>query len=161
MNEALSLGLTLISAPPGFGKTTLVSEWAAGAERPIAWLSLDEADSDLTRFLVYAVSALQTLMPSLGEGVLRLLQSPEPPPTESVLGDLINEIAHVQGEFVLVLDDYLVDSGPVDAALTFLLDHPSSHAPGARYPGGSRSLARYRGRVNWPKLREAIFVSAG
>ena len=97
LNQSLQPGhrLILISAPAGFGKTTLVSEWVAGGERPAAWLSLDEGDSDPTRFLAYLVAALQTLAQSgstklsgvegisanFGEGVLAVLQSPQPPPT--------------------------------------------------------------------------------
>ena len=81
LNEGLcSRKLTLISAPAGFGKTTLVSEWVAGCERPVAWLSLDEGDNDPARFLTYLVAALQTIAPKIGEGVLGALQSPQPPP---------------------------------------------------------------------------------
>jgi LuxR family maltose regulon positive regulatory protein len=110
--------LTLISAPAGFGKTTLVSEWVARNERPAAWLSLDEGDNDLARFLSYFVAALQTLSlngvegevegitANIGEGVLVMLQSAQPPPTESILTALLNEIAIVPDNFVLVLDDY-------------------------------------------------------
>ena len=83
LNEGLSSGrtpgVTLISAPAGFGKTTLVSEWVTGCERPIAWLSLDEGDNDPTRFLTYLVAALQTIAPNdwgKGEGC-----SPIPPAT--------------------------------------------------------------------------------
>src|SRR5688572_9603608 len=77
LNEGLSAGhkLTLISAPAGFGKTTLVSEWVAGCERPAAWLSLDDGDNDPTRFLTYLIAALQTLAGNIGEGVLAVLQA--------------------------------------------------------------------------------------
>src|SRR5512142_843519 len=76
--------LSLISAPAGFGKTTLVSEWAAGCERPVAWLSLDEGDNDPTLFLFYVVAALQMIALKIGAGVLGLLLSsqPQPPSTE-------------------------------------------------------------------------------
>src|SRR3990170_16823 len=77
LNDGLHRKLTLISAPAGFGKTTLVSEWVAGCERPAAWLSLDEGDNDLTRFLTYLVAALQTIMANIGEGLLGVLQSPQ------------------------------------------------------------------------------------
>src|SRR3989337_2179408 len=95
LNEGLPAGrkLTIISAPAGFGKTTLVSEWVAGCERPVAWLSLDKGDNDPTRFLTYLVAALQTLALSkaegiaanIGAGVLGVLHAsqPQPPPTES------------------------------------------------------------------------------
>lgn len=134
LNEGLSSGcrLTLISASAGFGKTTLVSEWVAGCERPVAWLSLDEGDNDPARFLIYLVAALQTLTQSiaegvatkLGEGVLAALQSPQPPPIESILTALLNEITAIPDNFVIVLDDYhMIDAKAVDNALTFLLEN--------------------------------------
>lgn len=158
MNESLPLRLTLVSAPAGFGKTTLVSDWAAGSSRPVAWLSLDEADSDPRRFLVYLVSALQTVNANLGESVLGLLQSPEPPATELLLSDLINDVAQGQQGFTLVLDDYhLVESRPVDAALTFLLDHapPQMHLVVVAREDPQLPLARYRSRGQLAELREA------
>jgi LuxR family maltose regulon positive regulatory protein len=93
LDEGLYRKLILISAPAGFGKTTLLSEWVAACELPVAWLSLDEGDNDPTRFLSYFVAALQTIAPNIGEGVLGVLQSPHPPPTESILTALLNEIA--------------------------------------------------------------------
>src|SRR6476469_6649242 len=83
LNEGLHRKLTLIAAPAGFGKTTLVSEWVAVCGRSVAWLSLDEADSDPTRFLTYLVAALRTIAPPIGAGLLGMLQSPQPPPTEA------------------------------------------------------------------------------
>jgi len=116
--------LTLISAPAGFGKTTLLSEWISNCQRLVAWLSLDEGDSDLTRFLVYFIAALQRVVPNIGRQELALLQNPQPPPTESILTALLNEIAAIPDDFIFVLDDYhVVDSGAVDNALTFILDH--------------------------------------
>src|SRR6266481_7112180 len=85
LNEGLHRKLTLISAPAGFGKTTLVSEWLAGGPRPIAWLSLDEGENDPARFLTYLVAALRTVAPNIGEGALGALQSSQPPPTEVLL----------------------------------------------------------------------------
>ena len=128
LNEGTHRELTLIAAPAGFGKTTLLSEWAAGSERSVAWLSLDEGDSAPTRFLAYVVAALQTIDPSLGREVLGLLQTAQPPPTESILMALLNEVTTISDRVTLVLDDYhLIDSGPIDAALAFLLNHlPSS-----------------------------------
>src|SRR4028118_583741 len=95
LNEGLHRKLTLISAPAGFGKTTLLSDWLAGYERPAAWLSLDEGDGDPTRFLAYLVAALQTIAPNIAEGVLGALQSPRPPPTESTLTALLNDITAI------------------------------------------------------------------
>src|SRR5512135_1911262 len=74
LNDGMPCKLTLISAPAGFGKTTLVSEWLAGCERPVAWLSLDKGDNDSTRFLMYFIAALHTIEVNIGEGVLAVLQ---------------------------------------------------------------------------------------
>src|SRR5688500_8471631 len=80
LNEGLQRKLTLVSAPAGFGKTTLVSEWVAACQRPLAWLSLDEGENDPTRFLTYRVAALQTIAPAIGAGALDMLRSPQPAP---------------------------------------------------------------------------------
>ncbi len=165
LNEGFSAGhkLTLISAPAGFGKTTLVSEWLAGCQRPVAWLSLDEGDNDPTRFLTYLVAALQTLPPktggaNIGEGVLGVLQSPQPPSTEWILTNLLNEITTVPENFVLILDDYhVIDSKPVDEALTFLLEHlpPRMHLVMTTREDPHLPLARLRARDQLTELRAA------
>src|SRR5206468_8154812 len=124
LNEGLHRKLTLIAAPAGFGKTTLVSEWVALIERATAWLSLDEGENDPARFLAYLVAALQTIAATIGEGVLGVLQSPQPPPPEAILTALLNDITIILDDFVLVLDDYhVIDDKPVDQALNFPLDH--------------------------------------
>src|SRR6266480_5996732 len=97
LNEGLHRKLILISAPAGFGKTTLVSEWVEGIERPTAWLSLDEGDNDPTRFLTYLVAALRTIATNIGEGVSGVLQSPQPPPTASILTALLNDLTAIPG----------------------------------------------------------------
>jgi LuxR family maltose regulon positive regulatory protein len=148
--------LTLISAPAGFGKTTLLSEWVASCGRPIAWLSLDEGDKDLTRFLIYLVAALQTVAPNIGVEVLGALQSHQQPPTESILMALLNEITALPDDFILILDDYhAVDSKPVDSALTFLLEHqpPQMHLVIATREDPRLPLARLRGRGQLTELR--------
>jgi LuxR family maltose regulon positive regulatory protein len=128
LNEGLHRNLTLISAPAGFGKTTLVSEWVLGCQRPTAWLSLDEGENDPTRFLTYLVAALQTLAATIGEGVSGVLQSPQPPPTEAMLTVLLNDLTTISDQFVLVLDDYhVIEAKAVDHALTFLLEHLPPH----------------------------------
>ncbi|WP_343424290.1 hypothetical protein [Candidatus Amarolinea dominans] len=109
LSEGLHGKLTLISAPAGFGKTTLVSEWVAAltpsplpaGEGPgvrVAWLSLDARDSDPTRFLAYLVAALQTLFAGIGAGVMAALDSPQPPPIEPLLTILLNEIAAIPAD---------------------------------------------------------------
>jgi LuxR family transcriptional regulator, maltose regulon positive regulatory protein len=121
--------LTLVSAPAGFGKTTLLSEWLedrSGDGGSIAWLSLEEADNDPARFLAYLVSALRSALgEGIGEGVLASLRLPEFPPVEAVVGVLINELADVRHEEVtIVLDDYhVIHSGPIHEATSFLLEH--------------------------------------
>ena len=162
-------GVTLISAPAGFGKTTLVSEWIAtltpsplpvgeGLGVRVAWLSLDEGDNDPARFLVYLVATLQTIVPKIGEGVLAMLQSPQSPPAESILTDLLNEITTVSSNFTLVLDDYhVIESQPVDQTLTFLVDHlpPQLHLVIATREDPSLPLARLRVRGQLTELRAA------
>ena len=158
LNEGLHRKLTLVSAPAGFGKTTLVSEWAAGCERPVAWLSLDEGDKDPSRFLTYVVGALQTVAGTIGAGVVSILQVPQPPSTESILTMLLNEINAVPHDFVLVLDDYhVVDSKPVDHALTFLLEHlpPQMHVVITTREDPDLPLARLRALDQLTELRAA------
>src|ERR671916_2989164 len=119
--------LTLISAPAGFGKTTLLVEWLrerAGGEGYVAWLSLDEGANDPVRFLSYLVAALgSTVGEGFAEGILAALRSPEPPRMEAVLGALVNELADLPGEVAVVLDDYhVIDSQSVHRIVSFLLE---------------------------------------
>ena len=156
LNEGLRRKFTLISAPAGFGKTTLVSAWVASSDRPVAWLSLDEGDNDPTRFLVYLVAAVRTIAPTIGEALLSPLQSPQPPPTESILTALLNEITTIPVNFVLVIDDYhVIDAKPVDTVLTFLLEHlpPQMRLVIATREDPQFSLARLRGGGNLSELR--------
>src|SRR6266567_2650563 len=158
LNEGLHRNLTLISAPAGFGKTTLVSEWVEGIERPTAWLSLDEGENDPARFLAYLVAALQTITANIGEGVLGMLQSSQPPPTEAILTALLNEITTLPDHFVLVLDDYhVLDAKPVDIALTYLVEHlpPQMHLVIATREDPQLPLARLRARSHLTELRAA------
>ena len=158
LNEGLQSRLTLVSAPAGFGKTTLVSEWVGGNGRPVAWLSMDQGDSDPARFLIYLVSALQTIAPNIGAKVLGVLESPQPPPSESILTALLNEITAIPEHFVLILDDYhAIDARPVDSALTFLLEHlpPQMHLVIATREDPQLPLARLRARGHLTELRAA------
>jgi LuxR family maltose regulon positive regulatory protein len=156
LNEGLRRKLTLISAPAGCGKTTLVSEWLASCKRPAAWLSLDEGDSDLTRLLTYVVAALRTLAADIGAGVLGALQSPQPPPPEAILTILLNDMTTISEQFVLVLDDYhTIDTRSVDRALTFVLEHlpPQMHLVIATRETPQLALARLRARDQLTELR--------
>ncbi|MFQ5857463.1 MAG: LuxR C-terminal-related transcriptional regulator [Anaerolineae bacterium] len=158
LNAGLHSKLTLISAPAGFGKTTLLSEWAAGCERPIAWASLDKDDNDPTRFWGYFVAALQTVRARTGEAALALLQSPHVPPIEAILTTLINEITDIPDCFVLVLDDYhVIEAQPIHAALSFLLDHmpPQMYLVIATRADPPLPLSRLRGRGQLTELRTA------
>jgi LuxR family maltose regulon positive regulatory protein len=123
--------LTLISAPAGFGKTTLLVEWLrerSDGEWSVAWLSLDEGDNDPVRFLSYLVAALQAVEEGIGEGVLSALRSPETPRVEAVTAALINELAALPEGLTLVLDDYhLIDSEPVHGVVSFLLERLPSN----------------------------------
>ena len=130
LDDGLNRKLTLVSAPAGFGKTTLVSDWVTNCKRPVAWLSLDKGDCESRRFLGYLVAALQTVSTEFGEGILGMLQSSQPPPIESILTALLNEVATVSDDFVLVLDDFhVIDAKQIDHVITFLLENlpPQMH----------------------------------
>jgi LuxR family transcriptional regulator, maltose regulon positive regulatory protein len=160
LNQGLSSRrkLTVISAPAGFGKTTLVTEWIASYQRPIAWVSLDEGDNDLKRFLTYLISALQMIAPEIGAGALAMLQSPQRPPAESVLTLLLNEIATVPGDVILILDDlHVIENRAVGNALTFLLEHlpPQMCLVITTREDPNLPLARLRARDQLTELRAA------
>ena len=150
--------LTLISAPAGFGKTTLVSEWIASYGGQVAWLSLDESDSDPTRFLTYLVAALQSVAPNIGEGILSILQDSQPLQIEPLLTALLNEIIATPNKVILVLDDYhMVDAGEIDNALNFIIEHlpPQLHVVITTREDPALPLARLRARGQLTELRVA------
>ena len=160
--ERLDVGLrgklTLLSAPAGFGKTTLLGEWIASSKRPVAWVSLDESDNDPARFLTYVFAAFQTIDADMGAGALSVLQAPQPLPTEAILTVFINEVAESPQEFILVLDDYhLIDVQPIHDALTFLLEHlpPQMHLAIASRADPPLPLVRVRSRGELTELRAA------
>ena len=158
LNVGLNSKLTLISAPAGFGKTTLVSEWLATSSRPAAWLSLDEGDNDPNRFLAYFITALQTIEAGLGQGLLSEVQSPQPPPPETVLTALLNEISTIVDPFIVILDDYhVLDSNTIDNMLTFLVEHspPQLHLVITTREDPRFPLARLRARGQLNELRAA------
>lgn len=160
--------LILISAPAGFGKTTLVSAWVStltvalhpgdeNSKVKVAWLSLDETDSELTRFVVYFVSAVKTVVPGFADGLLAALQAPQPP-NAALLTMLLNELAALPDRLVFVLDDYhMLDCKPVDEALTFLIDHLPSHVQLVitTREDPPLPLARLRARGQLTELRAA------
>lgn len=146
----------LISAPAGFGKTTLVSAWLGSVNSPIAWLSLDERDNDPARFLTYLVAALQHVRPGIGLDLQAILQSPQPLQIESILTLLINEISTIEENFLIVLDDYhSVDSPQVDKSLDFLIEHQPSrmHLVIITREDPELPLARLRARGHCIEIR--------
>lgn len=124
LNQGLSRKLILVSAPAGFGKTSLLGEWTRLSHLPVAWLSLDENDNDPSRFWSYFVGAVQTITPGMGEAALASFQSGQPLPIEAFLITFINEIADKLTPCVVVLDDYhLINAQAIQTAIVFLLEH--------------------------------------
>ncbi len=171
LDEGLQQKITLISAPAGFGKTTLVTDWLDNLQEEaqrknqigtrVAWLSIDEGDNDPLRFLTYFISAInrmETMDATLGTEALGMLQSPQPLPTETTLTSLINEVAAFPEKIVLVLDDYhLIDSQPIHDALSFLLKNlpPQMHLVIATREDPFLPLSRLRARGQLTELRAA------
>ena len=159
LDQGAERKLTLVSAPAGFGKTTLLAEWLAAtpaSDRAAGWVSLDQSDNDPAYFWVYFITALQTMRSGVGGNALSLLHSPQPPPMESVLTTLINEINAIEDDFALILDDYhVIDASPVHSAIAFLLDHlpPQMHLVIASRSDPPLPLARLRGRGESTELR--------
>ena len=133
-NEGLAQGseflrkLTLVSAPAGYGKTTMVSEWLRGLSMPSAWLSLDESDNDPSRFMAYFIAAIQSIQPGFGGALQAMLQSPQRPPAEVILTVLLNELAALPDLLVLVLDDYhSINNIVIHQQISFLLERLPPH----------------------------------
>jgi len=169
LDQGTGRKLTVVSAPAGFGKTTLLVEWVGGTaagERPAAWLSLDQDDNNPERFWSYVITALRTARSEVGESALSLLRSLKPPPSEWVLTALINDITAISDDpsmtsgrgFTLILDDYhVIEAEPVHRSVAFLLDHlpPQMHLVVATRSDPPLPLARLRGRGELAELRAA------
>jgi LuxR family maltose regulon positive regulatory protein len=157
--QGIGRGLTVVSTPAGFGKTTLLGDWVRRSRRPAAWLSLDVGDNDPARFWRSVAAALDQVRPGVAELVAPLLRGPQQPPLEAVATVIINELTVLSGEgaVTLVLDDYhLIEAPAVHASVAFLLDRLP---PGLRLVLTSRAdpplpLARLRGRGQLAELRE-------
>jgi LuxR family maltose regulon positive regulatory protein len=155
--------LTVVSAPAGFGKTTLVSEWARN--HPTAWLSLDASDNDVARFVAYLVAALRQAKLDVGQDTLVALESSTPPAIESLLISLINEMAALYGEderqvrrHLLVLDDYhLITLQSIHDGVIFMLDHlpRNVHLVVVIRADPPLPMARLRGQGQLTELRQA------
>jgi len=158
LNSGLHRKLTLISAPAGSGKTTITTSWLESRNESIAWLSLDERDADVSRFLSYLVTALQTIDARIGKGLLTALESPQLPPMDMLLTPLLNDIEQVTDRFILVLDDYhVLESTRIDEILIFLLDNlpQQMHIVITGREDPQLPLARLRARRQLTEMRAA------
>lgn len=160
LNRAAESRLTLISAPAGFGKSTLVAEWLAEgsrAEQRAAWLSLDELDNDPVTFWTYVIAALRTVIPEIGEASLALLETTRPR-FEAILAPLLNELAAVHQDVVLVLDDYhVIDASDLQDGMAYFIDHmpPGMHLVITTRADPALPLARLRARGELHEIRAA------
>ncbi|MBW1708927.1 MAG: HTH-type transcriptional regulator MalT [Deltaproteobacteria bacterium] len=151
LNKGLKRKLAIISATAGFGKTTLLSSWynaSLSSKIPVAWLSLDGDDNDPTRFWAYLIRSVGAIKQGVDEKALALLVSPNPPPIESVITALINELTVIPEDFVLILDDYhVIKAKPIHEAITFMIEHqpPQMHLVISGRSEPPLSLARLRG----------------
>jgi LuxR family maltose regulon positive regulatory protein len=148
--------LILVSAPAGYGKTTLLAQWARASALRVAWLSLDEEDNDLDRFFRYLLTAWETVLPGIRESPLGLLLSAVEPDRDAVLAAFINVGSEIRDHTVFVLDDaHLIEDASIHEALTFLLDHlpPRLHFVLAGRDEPRLPLARYRARDELLELR--------
>ncbi len=158
LNLGLRTKLTLVSAPAGFGKTTLLADWIGRLEGPVAWLSVDRSDNDVVRFLSYLTAALSKCQPLVNGDVLKLVRSVQPPPVEQALTILINNIAGLKEELVFVLDDlHEVEIQAVYDALAFLLEHqpPHMHLVIVSRADPPLPLSKLRARGQLVEIREA------
>jgi LuxR family maltose regulon positive regulatory protein len=158
LNEGSAQRLILITAPAGYGKTTLLGEWTRQNNLPSAWLTLDEGDNDPARFLAYLIVALQTIDEQFAVPTLEGLRASPKPALETALHQLINEIALIQESIVLILDDYqAIEIQPIHDAVSFLIEHlpPQMQVVIVSRIDPLLPLARWRGRGQLKEIREA------
>jgi len=161
LDQGLSARLILLSAPAGFGKTTLLSTWLAKFPSSVPWVSLDTGDNDPVAFLNYLIAALRTIEPEVGERARQVLRSPQPPSIESILAMLINELCTLAEDVVAVLDDYhVIDTPAVHDIIAFLLEHLPPPPGGMHLVIATRvdpplPLARLRAHGHLSEIREA------
>jgi len=158
LNAGLKRPLTLISAPAGYGKTTLMSDWrnGFGSGYPLAWLSLDSEDNDLARFFSYVSAALKTLDLKLPQGLVSQLHSPQMASVEELITLLVNGVNAYPKDFALILDDYHVITEPaIHKALAYLLNHPllNMHLVLMTRSDPPLPLARLRARGQMVEIR--------
>lgn len=158
LNAGLAGRIILISAPAGFGKTTLLSAWLQEHSDSAAWLSLDSEDNDSSRFWQYLIAAIQTLHPSIGEGVRASLQTSQPAPMDALLTMFINELSSIPSPLVLVLDDYhLIREESIHQNLDYFIEHlpPRIHLVIATRENPPLALSRWRARAELLEIRVA------
>lgn len=158
LDRSLAGKLTLLAAPAGFGKSTLVSQWVHGVGRPVAWLTLDGHDNDPTRFLSYLIATFRQIEPTCGVQTLALLRSPGPTPVETLLTTLVNEVALMSQPFLLVLDDYhLIEAEAVHGMVNFWLGYlpPQLHLVIISRSEPPLALARLRASGALVEMRAA------
>jgi LuxR family maltose regulon positive regulatory protein len=158
LTAGLACRLTLVSAPAGYGKTTLTAAWLQDAGRAYTWLSLDEADNDPARFTAYLAAALQKIDSNIGQAAQAMTQTPQPAPSEVLATSLINDIATTPQPFVLVLDDYhLIQALPIHQLISFFLEHqpPQMHLLVATREDPLLPVARLRARGQITEIRQA------
>jgi LuxR family transcriptional regulator, maltose regulon positive regulatory protein len=158
LNKGMAREVLLVCTPAGFGKTTLLADWAATARWPVAWLSLDPEDNDPVRFWRYVVAALDRVVEGLGEHVLPLLSPPSVMSNQGVVTALVNQLQATPEGLALVLDDYhLIEAGSIHDDLAFLLGHlpPRLHVVITSRSDPPLPLARLRARGQLAELRTA------
>jgi LuxR family transcriptional regulator, maltose regulon positive regulatory protein len=159
LQQGMECALTLLSAPAGFGKTTLLAQWLAEHETPVAWLSLEAEDNEPVRFFSYLLAALQILSPQVGTLARALLETSPTVPAERVLTLLCNDLLErVPGDFALVLDDYhVIENDAIHRWMVFLLEHlpPQMHLVLATRVDPPLSLTRLRARGQLLEVRAA------
>jgi LuxR family maltose regulon positive regulatory protein len=158
LNHARRVGIpcVLISAPAGFGKTTLVSDWVRASNLPFAWLALDESDNDSIRFWRYLDAALETVDNRIGENLRPALYSMQAPVIQQIITGLVNDIISIEKEFILVLEDYhVIENAEIHDHLNFLLDHlpPKIMLVITTRSDPPLNLARRRGRGQLVEIR--------
>ena len=164
LDSGLNRKLTLVCAPAGFGKSSLLGEWAVGCHQPCVWVSLGPSEKDVQQFLAYVVAAVQSVDASIGASAWALLQTAPPPSAQRVLAALLNEVAEDLQSLCLVLDDYhLAACTEVDEAVTFLIDHlpPQLHMTLATREEPALPLARWRMQGQLTELRQEDLRFAG
>jgi LuxR family transcriptional regulator, maltose regulon positive regulatory protein len=158
LNTGLSRKLILVSAPAGFGKTTVVSDWISQNKIPAAWLSLDSGDNDPAEFLSYIISGIQSIYSVFGQGALSLLNSPNAPSVVSIISLLINEILNINQNFLLVFDDFhLINSSEVIKLVAYLIQHipDNIHIVILTRSDPAISVSRFRSQNQLVELRSS------